>query len=262
MIAVPIRTLETIAFQAGQIIKDARKNGTGWVSEKARNDFVTETDKACEALIKEELAHLFPAIPMLAEEGSGSSSGQEEAFFCVDPLDGTNNFVHGVPIFCVSIGLVENGRPTRGVVYDPVHDELYSAIEGSGATLNGKPIATSGRKKLEGAFVATGFPFVQMTRLDLYMEGFRRIVATAGGVRRCGSAALDLCWTAAGRFDGFWEFGLKPWDMAAGAVILQEAGGAVGDPEGGEEFLFGGDIVAGAADELYQELRLLVRPRK
>ncbi len=259
---VPIRTLEAVAIQAGQIIKDARKNGPGWVNEKARNDFVTETDKACEALIKGELGHLFPDIPLLAEEGSGASTGREEAFFCVDPLDGTNNFVHGVPVFCVSIGLVENGRPTRGVVFDPVHDELFSAAEGRGATLNWRPITTSGRKKLNGAFIATGFPFVQMNRLDLYMEGFKRIVAATGGIRRCGSAALDLCWTAAGRFDGFWEFGLKPWDMAAGSVILREAGGAVGDHEGGEGFLFGGDVAAGATAELYDELRSQLRPAK
>ncbi len=259
---IPIRTLEAIALQAGQIVKEARKSGPGWVSEKARNDFVTQTDKACEALIKEELGHLFPAIPMLAEEGSGNATGKEPVFFCVDPLDGTNNFVHGVPLFCVSIGLVENGRPTRGVVFDPVHDELYSAIEGHGATMNGHPIAASGRKHLDGAFVATGFPFVQMTRLDLYMAGFRRIVSITGGIRRCGSAALDLCWTASGRFDGFWELGLKPWDMAAGSVILREAGGAAGDLEGGDGFLFGGDIVAGATNELYDELRQLVRPAK
>ncbi len=255
---IPIRTLEEIALQAGGLIRQARKSGPGWVSEKGAHDFVTETDKACEAVIHGELGHLFPGIPVLTEEGAGAATGSEEAFFCVDPLDGTNNFVHGVPVCCVSIGYVEGGRPSRGVVYDPVHDELFSAIEGKGATLNGRPIRTSGRADIRGAFVATGFPFKELSRVDFYLEGFRRVLAVTGGLRRCGSAALDMCWTAAGRFDGFWELGLKPWDMAAGAVILREAGGAVCDFGGGEGFLSGGDVVAGCTPAVCEALRWLV----
>jgi myo-inositol-1(or 4)-monophosphatase len=188
----------------------------------------------------------------------GTAKGDEPEFFCVDPLDGTNNFVHGVPVVCVSVGFVRGGRPAAGAVYDPVHDELFSAAEGAGARCNGAPLRTSGKASAAGAFVATGFPFKEIGRLDYYLDGFRRILKVTGGVRRCGSAALDMCWTAKGRFDGFWELGLKPWDMAAGTVILREAKGAVTDLDGGEGFLMGGDVVAGATPTLQRELRRLV----
>ncbi|MEJ2422795.1 MAG: inositol monophosphatase family protein [Acidobacteriota bacterium] len=248
-------TLEKIARKAGDLLKKARLEGPGWIDQKGLNDFVTETDKACENLIQAELAHDFPGIPLMSEEGAGEATGREGAFFLVDPLDGTNNFVHGIPIYCICIGFVENGRPVRGVVYDPIHEEMYSAEDGKGALLNGSPIHTSEQTSLEGAFLATGFPFKEMGRLDLYTRGFKRVVLGSGGLRRCGSAALDMCWTAAGRFDGFWELGLKPWDMAAGSAILREAGGSVTDPAGGEGFLFGGDIVAAATVALNAELR-------
>ena len=192
---------------------------------------------------------------MLAEEGSGSASGREGLFWCVDPLDGTNNFVHGLPVYCTSIGLIRDGRPHLGVVYDPVHDELFTGGEGEEARLNGAPIRTSGRTGLDGAFVATGFPFKEMEHLETYIVGFRKIALETAGVRRCGAAAVDLCWTACGRFDGFWERGLWPWDTAAGAAILRAAGGHLTDYSGGDGFLFGRTVVAGATPALCDALR-------
>jgi myo-inositol-1(or 4)-monophosphatase len=201
---------------------------------------------------------MFPDVPLLAEEGSGDASGREGRFWCVDPLDGTNNFVHGVPVYCVSIGLIEEGYPVLGVVFDPVHDELFAGGEDIPATLNGKPIRTSGREEPAGAFVATGFPFKEMEHMETYTEGFKRVGRTVGGIRRCGAAALDLVWTACGRYDGFWERGLWPWDVAAGAAILISAGGECLDFEGGDEFLFGRTIAAGATPAFAENLRSLV----
>lgn len=258
MTDVSLEHLEEIARQAGALVAAARERGPAWVNEKGMNDFVTETDRASEALVIRALAERYPDVPVLAEEGSGTAEGDEPEFFCVDPLDGTNNFVHGVPVVCVSVGFVRGGRPVAGAVFDPVHGELFSGAEGLGARCDGRPLKTSGKASAAGAFVATGFPFKEMGRLEYYLDGFRRILKVTGGVRRCGSAALDMCWTAAGRYDGFWELGLKPWDMAAGTAILRAAGGAVSDLDGGEGFLMGGDIVAGATPSLHGELRRLV----
>jgi myo-inositol-1(or 4)-monophosphatase len=246
------------ALRAGEILKEARRSGPAWIEEKGLNDYVTAADKACEEAIQETLKEAFPEVPLLAEEGSGSASGCEGHFWCVDPLDGTNNFVHGVPVYCVSVGLIEGGRPVLGTVYDPVHDELFSGGDEVPATLNGRPIRTSGRLDPAGAFVATGFPFKEMDYLESYAEGFKRVAPATGGIRRCGAAALDLVWTACGRFDGFWERGLWPWDVAAGAAILRAAGGACSDYRGGEGFLFGRTLVAGATPAFAEALRELV----
>lgn len=246
------------ALEAGKILKKARVEGTAWVEAKGANDFVTATDKACEASVKEILARRFPEVPLLAEEGSGAATGKEGRFFCVDPLDGTNNFVRGLPIYCVSVGLIEEGGAALGVVFDPVHDELFQGGRGLPAVLNGRAIRTTGRRSLEGAFVATGFPFKELDHLDPYLKGFRKAACATGGIRRCGAAALDLCWTAAGRFDGFWERGLWPWDVAAGAAILQAAGGALTDFAGGDDYLFGRNVVAGASKDLATALRTCI----
>jgi myo-inositol-1(or 4)-monophosphatase len=254
-----LETMVAAALGAGRILKEARRKGPEWIREKGENDFVTAADKACEEHIHRNLAMNFPEIPMLAEEGSGTASGREGRFWCVDPLDGTNNFVHGVPVFCVSIGLIEDGKPSVGVVYDPVHEELFTGGQGLPAALNTKPIQTSGRKKLEGAFVATGFPFKEMDHLEHYAERFKEVARSTAGIRRCGAAALDLCWTAAGRFDGFWERGLWPWDTAAAAAILEASGGSLSDYDGGEGYLFGRTVVAGANLEFREALRALIR---
>ena len=256
-----IEVLKKIALKAGQMQAESHSKGRpSDISEKAPHDFVTSVDRACEAYIIGALQEAFPGIPVLAEEGSGSATGAEETFWCIDPLDGTNNFVHGLPMFCVSLGLVKGGRPELGVVYDAVHGELFSGGRGLPAEMNGRPIRTSGKRGASGAFLATGFPYKEFERLELYISGFRQIVRKAGGVRRCGSAAIDICYTACGRFDGFWELGLKPWDMAAGAAILEAAGGSASEPGGGVNFIMNGDIVAGATEELREELRGMIRP--
>ena len=254
-----LETMLEAALGAGSILKEARRSGPEWVEQKGLNDYVTAADKACEAHILRTLSAAYPEIPMLAEEGSGSASGREGRFWCVDPLDGTNNFVHGVPVYCVSIGLIEEGKPSLGVVYDPVHEELFSGGRGLPATMNGEAVRTSGRESLEGAFVATGFPFKELDHLTHYVEGFTRVAGATGGIRRCGAAALDLCWTACGRFDGFWERGLWPWDTAAAAAILRAAGGEITDFEGGGDFLFGRTVVAGSTAPFCQALRDLIR---
>jgi myo-inositol-1(or 4)-monophosphatase len=255
-----LQTMVEAALGAGRILKQARLDGPAWVEEKGENDFVTAADKACEEHILTRLAMNYPHIPMLAEEGSGGASGREGLFWCVDPLDGTNNFVHGLPVYCVSIGLIQDGRPHLGVVYDPVHDELFTGGQDQEARMNTRPICTSRRRSLDGAFVATGFPFKEMVHLDQYIEGFRKIAMATAGIRRCGAAAIDLCWTACGRFDGFWERGLWPWDTAAAAAILRAAGGELTDFSGGDSFLFGRTVVAGATPEFCTALRGLVQP--
>jgi len=254
-----LETMEEAALGAGRILKEARRVGPEWVRAKGQNDYVTAADQACEKHIQARLARAFPEIPMLAEEGSGDATGREGQFWCVDPLDGTNNFVHGVPVYCVSIGLIRDGRPSLGVVVDPVHDELFTGGDGEPAKLNGAPIRTSGRTSLEGAFVATGFPFKELDHLAEYVDGFVRVAGATGGIRRCGAAALDLCWTSCGRFDGFWERGLWPWDTAAGAAILRAAGGELTDFDGGDGFLFGRTVVAGATADFCRLLRDLIR---
>lgn len=254
-----LKTLVRAARAGGAILREAYENGPEWIREKGKNDFVTAADEASEAVVQKVLNNEYPSIPLLAEEGSGAAKGGEERLFCVDPLDGTNNFVHGVPIFCVSVGLIEGNKPCMGAVYDPVHDELFAGGKGMGATMNAKPIATSKKEDLSRAFVATGFPFKEMANLDRYVEGFKAACRSTGGIRRCGAAALDLAWTACGRFDGFWEWGLWPWDVAAATAILRGAGGTVTDFSGGEDFLFGRNIIAGGSKTMAEAIRGYVR---
>lgn len=239
-----------ILVEGGKIIEENYFKGVTGISLKARNDYVTDTDKAVEKFVKEQLEKFFPDIPLLTEEVLSNSTGKEKKFFCLDPLDGTNNFVHQIPIFCTSLALIEDGEPTIGVVFDPIHNELYFAEKGKGAYLNGNLIKTSGKKEVEEAFVATGFPFRERGRVEEYLYGFKGIVSTTGGIRRCGAAAIDLCYTASGRFDAFWEFGLKPWDIAAGKLIVEEAGGLALDVYGGKLDIFKGDILVAATEEL------------
>lgn len=239
-----------ILVEGGKIIEENYLKGVTGISLKAKNDYVTDTDKAVEKFVKEQLEKYFPDIPLLTEEVLSNSTGKEKIFFCLDPLDGTNNFVHRIPIFCTSLALIEDGEPTIGVVFDPIHKELYFVEKGKGAFLNGNLIKTSGKKEVEEAFVATGFPFRERGRVEEYLYGFKGIVSTTGGIRRCGAAAIDLCYTASGRFDAFWEFGLKPWDIAAGKLIVEEAGGLALDVYGGKLDIFKGDILVAATEEL------------
>jgi len=214
----------------------------GGVVAKGRNDFVTEVDTGSEAIIKARLGAAFPGVGFLAEESARSQ--ESETFWVVDPLDGTTNFIHGYPSIAVSIALLERGTVVLGCVYDPVRDELFEAELGRGAALNGAPIAVSGARSLADSLLGTGFPFSVNRHVDAYLASFKDLFLQCHDVRRAGAAALDLCHVAMGRLDGFWELYLKPWDMAAGALIVREAGGRTSDFFGGPNFLEAGNIVA------------------
>jgi myo-inositol-1(or 4)-monophosphatase len=213
------------------------------ISYKGEVDIVTESDRRSEALIVARLRKHFPDHAIIAEEGSGGTAGGAKYCWHVDPLDGTTNFAHGYPCFAVSIGLAEQGQPVAGVVFNPVSDEMFTAARGEGAYLNGKRIHVSPIEKLAYSLVATGFPTHQRKRsanINYYWEFTLR----SHGVRRDGSAALDLCSVACGRFEAFWEFGLHSWDTAAGVLLVQEAGGRVTDMNGGPYHLGGPEMLA------------------
>ncbi|MCS3903887.1 myo-inositol-1(or 4)-monophosphatase [Methylohalomonas lacus] len=217
------------------------------VDAKGRNDFVTDVDRKAEVAIIQTLHKAYPKHGILAEESGYNGPGdvRDEYLWIIDPLDGTTNYIHGFPQFAVSIALQHRGKLDQAVVYDPFKNELFSASRGSGAQLDGKRIHVSKETRLENALLGTGFPFKEMEHLDRYMETFRALITQTAGIRRAGAAALDLAYVACGRLDGFWEFGLQPWDMAAGALLVEEAGGIVADMTGGNNYLESGNVMIG-----------------
>ncbi len=218
----------------------------GSVEEKTKNDFVTQADRDSEERIVSAIRERFPDDAFLGEEG-GSRRGRDGArVWIIDPLDGTSNFVSGFPFWCVSIAAWEADELVAGVVWDPLRDEMYAAERGAGAWRNGTRLAVTGRPDLEGAFIATGFPFRNRHKIDAYLALFKAVFVHARAIRRAGSAALDLAYVAAGVFDGFFEFRLAPWDIAAGALLIEEAGGQLTDFDGGRGYLERGNVVAGA----------------
>lgn len=228
------------------------------IAEKGRNDFVSQVDRLAEAAIIEVIRHHYPDHAIFAEE-SGASGGHELCWV-IDPLDGTTNYLHGFPVFSVSIAVMQGRELKHGVVYDPMRQEVFSASRGQGAELDGHRIGVSHRTGLQGALIATGFPYrVDEKQMDTYLGMLRAVMLETAGVRRPGSAALDLCYVAAGRVDGFWELGLKKWDVAAGALIVREAGGRVSDFRGTDDFLDSGDVVAGTL-EVHAALSKLLAP--
>jgi myo-inositol-1(or 4)-monophosphatase len=213
------------------------------VQTKGKNDFVTEVDKAAEADIIETVRRLHPDHAILAEESG--ASGNNDVVWIIDPLDGTTNFMHGFPTFAVSIGVQVRGRMEHAVVFDPMRQEMFTASRGDGAQLDGRRIRVSKQITLEGSLIATGFPFrADSPWLDEYLAMMKAVMTKAAGLRRPGSAALDLAYVAAGRVDGFWEMGLKPWDTAAGSLLITEAGGRIGTLTG-DEYKQEGHIVGG-----------------
>src|SRR5436190_12940221 len=232
------------ARRAGSIINRAALDRTQLeIRAKRANDFVTQVDRSAEAAIIEIIRQAYPDHAILGEE-SGAIEGKSEYRWIIDPLDGTTNFIHGFPQYCVSIALQHRGATAHGVVYDPLKNELFTASKGRGAFLDDRRIRVTKCAYLKDALVGTGFPFKELSRLDLYCRQLREIMQTSSGVRRAGAAALDLAYVAAGRLDAFWEMGLAPWDMAAGALMIQEAGGLVGDLAGDQTYMESGDIVA------------------
>jgi myo-inositol-1(or 4)-monophosphatase len=226
------------------------------IDSKGRNDFVTDIDRKAEADIIATIRRSHPQHAFLAEEGG--RSGESEFVWIIDPLDGTTNFLHGFPTFAVSIALEHKGRLQHAVVYDPMRQEFFTASRGDGAQLEGKKIRVSTQRTLEGSLIGTGFPFRAGDHVDAYLAMLKVIMSTAAGVRRPGAAALDLAYVAAGRIDGFWEFGLSPWDTAAGTLLIQEAGGRVGTPAG-SEYALGPNVIAGNP-KVYQALLDVLGP--
>ncbi len=214
------------------------------VEKKGHNDFVSEADRAAEAAVIQVIQKHYPDHAILAEESGGQ--GESDTVWIIDPLDGTTNFLHGFPQFCVSVGVQIKGRTEAAAVYDPMRQELFAAARGDGATLDDRKIRVSGRTDLSHALIGTGFPFRQAD-MDIgpYLEMLGKVVRSTAGVRRPGAAALDLCYVAAGRLDGFWETGLKPWDLAAGSLIIREAGGIVSGLDGSENYLDTGHVLCG-----------------
>jgi myo-inositol-1(or 4)-monophosphatase len=238
------------------------------VQSKSRNDFVSDVDHAAEAAIIEQLRAKYPDHAILAEE-SGSHAGKprgaaaEGPEWIIDPLDGTTNYLHGFPQWSISIGLRERGRMQLAVVYDPLHEELFTAERGRGALLNDRRIRVSQRRGIEGALIGTGIPFREAQDLDVYLPMLAAIIENTAGIRRAGSAALDFAYVAAGRLDGFWELGLRPWDFAAGVLLVTEAGGMVTDLAGGERHFDTCNVVAGGPKvqrAMLQRLRPFLGP--
>ncbi|MDX2149984.1 MAG: inositol monophosphatase family protein [Bryobacteraceae bacterium] len=230
-----------IARDAGALLLRYLERRVGF-ELKDEFDLVTEADRASERFVVERLRTLFPSHGVVAEEGSGYEGRSEYRWF-LDPLDGTTNFAHGFPVFNVTLALERAGELIAGVVYDPLRDEMFAAERGSGAWLNNKRIRVSSTPEVAGALVATGFPSLKRHQ-NVNVHFYYQLAMLSHGVRRAGSAALDLAYVACGRLEAFWEFGLKPWDMAAGILLVEEAGGSVSDMKGGRAALTGPHLLA------------------
>jgi myo-inositol-1(or 4)-monophosphatase len=251
---------ERLARAAGDVQRDRYEGDFAVDTKSAAIDLVTEVDQECEALIVGALAEERPDDAILAEEGSGLDLAGARYRWVIDPLDGTVNYAHGYPRFCVSIGIERDGEPYAGVVYDPLLDELYSAVRGGGAHRNGSPLRVSSETRLDRAMLATGFAYDVRTSDADNVDHFGRFVKRARAVRRDGSAALDLCYVASGRLDGYWELKLHPWDVAAGRVILEESGGRFTDLSGRTTPNSGRQVVSSNSHIHSQMLDLLGDP--
>jgi len=227
------------------------------VDTKGRNDFVSDIDRRSEADIIATVRKSHPDHAFLAEESG--RQGESEFLWIIDPLDGTTNFLHGFPTFAVSIAVQHKDRLEHAVIYDPCRQELFTASRGAGAQADGRRIRVSQQRSIDGALIGTGFPYrIQEEHVDTYLKVLKAVMAVAAGVRRPGAAALDLAYVAAGRLDGFWEFGLSPWDTAAGTLLIVEAGGRIGNADG-SEYQLGPHVLAGNP-KVYENLADLMRP--
>lgn len=244
------------ARSAGHVIdRNRHRIADLTIESKQRNDFVSEVDRQAEARIVETLLRAYPDHAILAEEGGVQGEPESAYRWIIDPLDGTTNFLHGLPHFAVSIALEHQGKLLLGLVYNPVSEELFVAERGNGAYLNNRRIRASKRRGLDGALLATGIPFNQDRNFERFIDTISGFYGPIAGVRRFGSAALDLAYVACGRYDGYWEYGLKTWDMAAGALLVREAGGVVIEPSGGEDYLTSGNVIAANPKLTHQMLQ-------
>jgi len=246
------------ARNAGDIIQRASENvGQLKINFKTQNDYVTEVDRMAEQEIINVIHTSFPNHGFLAEE-SGKQSGDDYVWI-IDPLDGTTNFLHGFPVYAVSIALQHKNKLQLAVVYDPLKDELFTAEKGGGAMLNNRKIRVTQPNSLKGALIGTGFPFKSKKNLAAYLGMFSALVGDTAGIRRAGAAALDLAYVASGRLDGFWEIGLQPWDMAAGILLIQEAGGVLTDFSFKDQYFQSGNLIAGSP-KMHQLMYKAIEP--
>ena len=244
------------ARQAGNVVaRNIDRFDAFTVSEKSANDFVTDIDRVAERRIIDTIRRSYPDHAFLAEESG--AHGRSDFEWIIDPLDGTANFIHGFPHLAVSIGVRHRGRIEHGVVFDPLRQELFTASRGSGAQLNERRIRAASKSHLKGALLGGGLVSREIGRLEPYLATLKALMSGSALVRRSGSAALDLAYVAAGRLDGFWQLGLSPWDIAAGALLVQEAGGIVTEPSGGDDYLRSGDVVAANPKMLRAMLRAM-----
>ncbi len=245
------------AHLAGAVLREHfGRLSSSMISEKSKNDYVTDVDKKSEAIIKNHIQVNCKDHDILAEESSRETR-TSPFLWIIDPLDGTLNYIHGLPVFAVSIALEIEGELAVGLIYEPLRDALYSAVKGHGAFKDGKRINVAPSQTLKTSLVATGFPYRIKDFIDTYLEAFRELFLRATGIRRCGSACLDLAYTAEGIFGGFFECSLSPWDVAAGALLVKEAGGVVTDFNGNGHFLKSGNVIAGAKDVHHEILEIV-----
>ena len=246
-LATLTREISTIATDAGAFLLQERSRfQRSAIEYKGVNDLVSYVDKETEKQLVGRLRALLPEAGFITEEGTTGTEADPTALnWIIDPLDGTTNFIHNLPVFSVSIGLAEGKTPIAGVVFDPNRNECFSAWQGGGAYCNAQRISVSPATQLSESLIATGFPYYSFDRMPQYLRILELLMQQTHGLRRMGSAAIDLAYVAAGRFDAFYEFNLHSWDMAAGVLLVREAGGTVTDFTGGDEFLFRGDVIAG-----------------
>ena len=251
-----LNTAVKAARRAGTVINRASQNlDVLTVRSKSPNDFVSEVDRDAEAAIIDVIRKAYPDHAILAEESGSSGQGEYEWVF--GPLDGTTNFLHGMPHYAVSIALRQKGVLMHGVIYDPVRNDLFTASRGAGAFLNDRRIRVSRRTQMADSLIGTGFPFRELSDVDGYLGMLKAVMPKCAGIRRAGAASLDLAYVAAGRFDAFWEFGLAPWDIAAGALMVAESGGLIGDASGEAGYMDSGAVVAGTPKVFAQLLGTL-----
>lgn len=240
-----LKTAKKAVYEAAKIIRNHTENRSFDIKFKGKNDLVTDADLEAEQTILEVISNAFPDDQVLAEETEREAVMPGDRTWMIDPIDGTTNFAHGFPVYCVSIGLWENQQPKVGVVLEVYRNDLFTAVAGNGAFLNGEQIHVSELKDFNHSLIGTGFPYNDLSILEHYIRFFEWLLHHTQGVRRPGSAAYDLCCVAAGWFDGFYEYSLNPWDVAAASLIVMEAGGKISDWEGGDNWLFGKRLIAG-----------------
>jgi myo-inositol-1(or 4)-monophosphatase len=235
-----------LSLQTGEFVrKAALEFNRESIEYKGLNDMVSYVDKETEVRLVEGLQKILPEAGFIAEEGTGQKNDNQEFVWIIDPVDGTTNYMHGLPVFAISIALMRYNKIISGVVYEINRDECFKAWLGGGAFLNNKAIKVSSAKYLKDSLIATGFPYYDFEKMENYLNILKELMQKSHGLRRLGAASVDLVYTACGRFEGFFEYNLKPWDVAAGTLIVQEAGGKVTDFKGGDDFVFGRELIAG-----------------